>query len=286
LVYQANPHQQVALDFASDPWTRFMHNIHTPAPYGYLWTGVSLVPYLVSGGKFILAYFLMKTWMGLGLMLYLFAIWWLLKQSKFHDTSTRWWLLALHPLLLMETLLNGHNDVWMMAPAVLGLGFAWRYPGKLWSLILSLLALLFAWNIKLAGIVLLPIAALLWLKPWWSRLGSHLEQRLEWWEKWSMDFSAVLLIMPLFIARSQWFHPWYLIWALSLWPLVRNTWLRWFLFGLSVSSLWRYVPWLLGDLQYSPEILLQMRLISWSGGIIALLVLIGKKLYKAIPSKK
>src|SRR3989304_7698662 len=39
VIYHANPHLHTALEFAFDPWVRFMHNIHTPAPYGYGWTG-------------------------------------------------------------------------------------------------------------------------------------------------------------------------------------------------------------------------------------------------------
>lgn len=56
-VYHTNPHTHVALDFPHDEWIRFMHNTHTAAPYGYVWTLISLLPFLLGSGKFILTFF-------------------------------------------------------------------------------------------------------------------------------------------------------------------------------------------------------------------------------------
>ena len=46
--HSANPHISTAWDFVSDPWTRFVQNAHSPAPYGYGWTGLSVGPYLLG----------------------------------------------------------------------------------------------------------------------------------------------------------------------------------------------------------------------------------------------
>lgn len=272
--FHVNPHERVALDFAYDPWVRFMHNVHTPAPYGYGWTLISLLPFMFSFGKFLPAYFLMKMWMILGLVAYLATVWWLLGKEKLEKKQTRFALLAFHPLLLIETVLNGHNDVWMMWPALLAIGLLRHRKRKpqTWLLVIGLW--LFSISIKWASMVLLPILLGLWLEPWlkkishqpiWIWLINWLSQN---WAQWS----ALFLLVPLFTSRSQWFHPWYLIWSLAFLPFVNWRWLKASLIGLSLTSLWRYVPWMLNNLEYTPQVQWQMRCITWSGAVIGLVV--------------
>lgn len=272
-VYQVNPHVRVALDFTYDPWTRFMHNTHTPAPYGYGWTLISLVPVWLSGDRFLLAYLFMKLWMLLGLTWLLATVWWGLKQSRLPDKTVRLASLALLPLLLWETLMNGHNDVWMMAPA-LGAVLLARFGGQQkWYWVLLPLLWAFSVSIKLASVALLPIIVGLllirfgktWLKRW-----PRLSQLAQWCQIHWAEGAALAMFLPLLTARSQWFHPWYLIWAFTFWPFIQWRWLRAFFLGLAVTSMWRYLPWMLNNLEYSPEILSRMRLITWSGGVLGL----------------
>lgn len=274
IFYDANPHQQVAMDFTYDPWTRFMHNIHTAAPYGYAWTAWSLPAVALSGGIFTLAYVFMKWWMVVGLGLFFAAVWLLIKSQQLKPS--RFWLVLANPLLLMETAMNGHNDVWMIAPALVALWLV-KYKARYWwSLPLATLLWVFSWNIKLATIVLAPIILGLWM---WER---GLKQQI--WAKnnftlwlvnhWA-DWSAILMMIPLFTLRSQLFHPWYLIWTIAFLPLINWQWLRWVIIGLTITSLWRYIPWLINDLQYDAAVIWQMRFITWSGavwGIIGWLV--------------
>lgn len=273
-VYGVNPHVVTAMDFLSDPWTRFMHNIHTPAPYGYGWTGISLLPIVLSGGKFLIAYALMKILMLAGLVLLLLVIWRGLKYANMDHPGTRFAWLALHPLLLMETLLNGHNDVWMMWPAVLAVLMA-RFESKQkfqWLIVLALWIL--SVSIKLASVALLPLILGLFIwqygHRWWQSF-TWLSKLTDWFRHNWAEWAACLMFLPLLTARSQWFHPWYLIWPLSFLPFIKWRWLRWAMIGLSISSMVRYVPWMLSNLEYSEQILQQMRWITWSGGLLAIL---------------
>lgn len=281
-VYQANPHESVALDFATDPWLRFMHNVHTPAPYGYGWTLFSLFPYVLSFGKFVVAFFSMKLWMLVGYVWLIWAVWqWLAEEwVQPREVWKRWWWLAAHPLLLIETLMNGHNDVWMMAPAITGLWLVKREAHsskERWrNLALGWVFWAASVSTKFVTILLLP-----WMI-WWSapQLGCLL---WEWCARvrptqkllsfidhyWASSISLALLI-PLLTSRSQQFHPWYAIWFLSFIPFLRVSWLRYALIGLSFSSLWRYLPWLWNDLQYNPTVQWHMRLITWSGLVVGL----------------
>lgn len=278
-VYQGNPHQQVALDFPQDDWIRFMHNVHTPAPYGWLWTGLSLIPFSLSGGKFLLALLAMKLFMVVGLVWFLWALWRLIHSLYPSESGWRWGLVAFHPLLLIETILNGHNDVWMMAPVLTIISLVqqrkhFSFSGKLLILILWT----FSIGIKFATLLLAPLI-LYWI----------LGDSQKWWEKalaffpssWRLqqivptfwpELCSVLLLIPLLTPRSQQFHPWYFIWILPFLPVIRWQWWRAALLGLSLASLWRYSPWLTAQLQYSPAILSEMKFITWSGALLGIAV--------------
>lgn len=267
--YGADPHVKTALDFAFDPWVRFMHNIHTPAPYAYGWTAISLIPYLAGFGKFLLAFIAMRLWMLGGLFLSVLAV-----RSLSRKDPLGWWSVAFHPLILIETLLNGHNDVWMMWPVLWAFVVAqsWRQhrwgETRLWgkiALVAALLALSIA--IKYVTVLLIPVF-FLFLPP----LHPLLEKLREIFAPWWADLSAVALLVPLVTARSQQFHPWYLIWALVFFSLCRSRWLRLVLLGLSISSLLRYIPWLESNLEYTPIVLAAQRAITATGLAAGLLV--------------
>ncbi len=263
LQYGADPHVKTALDFASDPWVRFMHNIHTPAPYAYGWTLWSLVPYTLGLGKFLLAYLAMRGWMLLGLLLTGVALW-----KLTDDRRSTFWAFMLHPLVLLETLLNGHNDVWMMWPAVWAFVVAqgWRShrwsDWKLWAkigLVAALLAL--SISIKYVTVLIMPVFGL-----FLPTLPVQLLEKLRaFFAPWWADLCALALLIPLTTARSQQFHPWYLIWALCFWPLCRSRWMRLTLLGLSIASMLRYVPWLEAQLEYTPIVLASQRAITATG---------------------
>ncbi|GIK83939.1 MAG: hypothetical protein BroJett025_05610 [Patescibacteria group bacterium] len=82
-------------------------------------------------------------------------------------------------------------------------------------------------------------------------------------EKYIPTVLALILFIPLFTARSQQFLPWYLVWILVWVPFIKNSTVRNMILVFSFSSLLRYVPWLRNGFEYSDEILLQQKLITW-----------------------
>lgn len=277
--YQANPHVSVALDFPQDEWLRFMHNVHTPAPYGYGWTLVSLLPMALSWGKFLPAYVLMKLLVAAGLLLALFFVWKLLKMAKREHREFWWLVLAFNPLLLLETLLNGHNDVWMMWPALAAWYFAKRKK-NFKQLFFIVLLLVFSISIKFATVVLVPLIII-------EVVPLPKIKLLQWMRDHWAEFSALALLVPLFTDRSQQFHPWYLIWSLSFLPFIDWKWLRYSLLGLSVSSLFRYYPWIQAGFQYGEAIQLELRYITWSGLLVGVAYWLFETLQKKnVPATK
>lgn len=233
-VYQVNPHLSVALDFANDNWTRFMHNTHTPAPYFYGWTGISLIPYFMGGGKFI------TTWLSFRLFSWLSLGW--LSYNLTKNSRQNMWLLTLllNPLLLIEVISNSHNDLWMMVPALISMLMIAKNKNKM-NIFYSLLLLLFSASMKLATLALLPLWLALFLP--WKKLWPQLHSLVT--NNWPL-ISSILMFLPLLTTRSKQFLPWYLIWPLIWLPLINEKWRVWknVLIVLSVSSLFRYLPYL------------------------------------------
>ncbi len=131
--YGENPYLKKALDFPTDPWTRFMHWTHRTYPYGPIFLGLTLVPSFLSFGKFLPAYVLFKI---LFMIFYLLSVWSLNKVNKRLAVT-----FATHPLIIIEGLLNAHNDLIGIGIALIGFYYLTREkPNELLSRILFLLS--------------------------------------------------------------------------------------------------------------------------------------------------
>lgn len=266
LVYQADPHVKTALDFVGDPWLRFMHNTHTPAPYGYGWTALSLVPSAMGGGIFIITWLLFRLMAVVSLVATGCVLWrWLAQTGQKH----RQWLIVLlgcSPYILSEVVMNAHNDLWMLLPAVgsIFLLDTWRLRGGGWKVFLAVLLLGLSIAIKFATIVLVPLAVLV--------LFSSQLQRSRTLSKHGTTanialLASVLLCLPLLTERSQFFHSWYLTWPLVWLPLIKRDWWWAVLVGFAVSSTYRYVPWIAAG-GFAGTVLQQQQLVTWIGGAL------------------
>ncbi|MBU0578649.1 hypothetical protein KJ628_01565 [Patescibacteria group bacterium] len=254
VVYQANPHLQTALNFAGDNWTRFMHNTHTPAPYFYGWTSLSLLPYFLGGGKFLPTWLIFRlfSFLSFGLLSYLTIQFSQLKSLKWQL------ILLLNPLLLIEVVSNVHNDLWMMTPALAAMLLITRKKTNK-NILISFALLLFSASIKLATLALIPLWLALVL-PWkkaWPKFHKFITS------SWPLLVS-ILLFLPLLTPRSKQFLPWYLIWSLVWLPLINKKWQAWkiSLLVLTISSMLRYAPYLWAG-NYDGSAVSQQQLITW-----------------------
>lgn len=230
--FGANPHIKTALDFPNEPMLRFMNNIHTPAPYGYGWTALSVLPYLAGLGKFFSTFIVFKFFALLSLILTLLVSEKFFKKTDYFKLA----LLFLNPLLLIEVLSSAHNDLWMLAPALLAIYLATDFQNKKLLKIISIVILMaISISIKYATIVLLPFIIYFIFK-------NQLEKLIK--SSYIFDLAAITMFLPLLTERSKYFLPWYLIWSLIFLPLVKNRLLRNILIVFSLSSLLRYVPWI------------------------------------------
>ncbi len=226
--FGANPHIKTALDFPDEPMLRFMNNVHTPAPYGYGWTALSLAPYLIGFGKFFLTFLSFKFFALASLLITLLISEKFFKKEKYYQLA----LFFLNPLVLIEILSSAHNDLWMLFPALLAIYLANNFSkNKLLKIVLIVSLMAISISIKFATLILLPFIFYAMLK---EKIG-------QW--KYTYDLMSLALFVPLFTERSKQFLPWYLIWSLIFIPHTKNKFWRNLLIAFSLSSLLRYLPW-------------------------------------------
>jgi hypothetical protein len=151
--FGANPHLQTAMDFPDEPMLRFMNNIHTPAPYGYGWTGLSILPYLLGMNKFFSTFLAFKLFAFISLVLTLLIMEKLANKTDYKKLA----MLYLNPLLLIEVLSSAHNDLWMLAPALLAIYLVTNLEKqKLLKTFFIIILMTLSISIKYATIALLP----------------------------------------------------------------------------------------------------------------------------------
>lgn len=278
--YQVNPHIQTALDFARDDWTRFMHNVHTPAPYGYGWTIFSVLPYLLGFNKFFLSWMIFRLLSLSSIGLLFLCLRWLALKLKLSVRLYQLAFLFLNPLFLIEIISNSHNDLWMLLPAMLSLGLvsttrSTRLSPKTTLISITLMAL--SISIKLATVILIPVWLVLFAKNNLllnkinqTKLPSLLKTSLVWLSGglskllnlWWPLAASLLMFLPLMTARSKQFLPWYLVWALVWLPLIRWKPWKYLLLIFSISSLFRYLPWMLAG-NFDGDVITHQKLITW-----------------------
>ena len=182
--YHKSPYIFTALDFPLDAWTRFMHWTHRTYPYGPVFLVVSLVPSFLAGNKFILNFFGFKLTF---FLLYFLAVYFLNKLNR------KWAVyFATHPLIIIEGLINSHNDLMGLTLSVIG-GY---YILKNQS-VKGRILLLLSGGIKY---ITMPFIFLTKDKKWINLL---------------VFISAILALLYLKVTSE--FHPWY---ALSLFVFI------------------------------------------------------------------
>lgn len=194
LVYQQNPYAVTPLQFAGiDPWTNFMRWTHLTSAYTPLWIGLSLIPYVVGLGYFISVLFATKIMVAGFYLLAVYALQKIVHINGSKNPAYAVVFFALNPLILIESLVSGHNDIVLVAFAMLSV---WMYTGK--NIYASWMYLGLSIAAKLMTIFLVPVYLLRKNKEWMlmamgAGLAAVLVQRefLPWYGVWVLPFVAL-----------------------------------------------------------------------------------------------
>lgn len=236
--YGQNPYVHKALDYPSDPWINFMRWTHRTYPYGPLWIAMTVPLTFVTGGTFLPALFLFKALMMISYIISVWAIYHIQKNVFPEHALLSMVAFALNPLVIVESLVSSHNDIVMMALALMGLyglvvNSYVRYGAML---ILSVL-------IKFATGALLPV--FLWV--WWVRNRINRTNKTN---KTYMEavFLVCLCCMGLAViaatVRTQ-FQPWYLLYVIPFASLLfHKYYVSIPMVVVSIAGLLQYVPFL------------------------------------------
>lgn len=115
--YHQNPYLHKASDFPSAHELRFMHWTHRTYPYGPSFLPLTLVPSFLGLGKFSVTFLTFKIF---------FAAFYLLGIRALNKMNPQWAMFfATQPLVLIEGLMNNHNDLIAVSLGLIGIQLLW-----------------------------------------------------------------------------------------------------------------------------------------------------------------
>ncbi len=242
--YHQNPYVKKALDFPHDQWTRFMHWTHRTYPYGPVFLLITLIPSFLSLGKFLLTYLLFKI---LFVSFYCLAVWALQKKDKKAAM-----MFATHPLIIVEGLMNSHNDLIGISLALVGL-----YYISVNKNIIGKMLILLSIGIKY---VTLPYIVANQSKKLRLIMGV-----------------AVITLMTYWVLTME-VQPWYFMLLFGLLPLYKDYFTKlWILFAGLLFAYYPYVRFGGWDKQYEVNMKHQIILVFFGINVVYLLVLFSRK---------
>ncbi|MEK7073760.1 MAG: hypothetical protein AAB960_00335 [Patescibacteria group bacterium] len=221
--YRENPYVMMPIEIPNEPMLSFTRAANKVALYGPAWIVLTSFPYIVGAGNMLATIVSFKTFTAL---FYTAVTYLIYRKTKRWDQVM---FFALNPLILIEVLVSGHNDIVMMALGLAGL-LLWNRQGmqyKAAGTILFISSVL----IKGATIALVP---LLFFSGWK-------------WEKKMLVAGALMFGVFLLSPLREEMYPWYAVWWLSciaFVPIRKHSFIHWFSFWLSFGLILRYVPWI------------------------------------------
>lgn len=198
-LYRENPYVVMPIEIPNDPNLAFTRAANKVALYGPAWIILSALPHYLGGGNVwqtIIALKFMNALVYLGFAYFIYRVTRSVPNVLFF---------ALNPLVLIEVIMNGHNDLYMIALALIGL----RYK--------NYLALLVSWFIKGATVVLTPLMVL----------------QLTWEKALVAAYWLLALVFFVVAPIREELYPWYAVWLISIAALLPLKSHR-FIFGFTV----------------------------------------------------
>jgi hypothetical protein len=195
LIYHRNPYTVIPLQFSGvESWLSFMHWTHLPSAYTPLWISLTLIPYILGFGYFLLLLWSLKIVVAAAYVGTTIGIYKILEKVDKTRAILGVAIFALNPLVIIECLVSGHNDIVMMAIAIWSVVF--YLNGKRW---ISWLMLSVSIAMKLMTIFLIPA----FVKGWNRKIAlgcilagflAVLSQRevLGWYWVWVVPFVALI----------------------------------------------------------------------------------------------
>ncbi len=222
-LYRENPYVVMPIEIPNEPMLAYTRAANKVALYGPAWIILSSIPYLVGQGNMLASVLAFK-----GFAVFFYAVVSLLIYRKTRRVDQVLFF-ALNPLVLIEVLVSGHNDIVMMALAVAGM-LLWGRPDVRYKIAG---AVLFTSSVFIKGATI-ALVPLFFLPSW------------KWERKMTLGTILMLCVFAVSPLREE-MYPWYSVWWLSCLafvPMRKKSLLHGIAFWLSFGLTLRYVPWI------------------------------------------
>lgn len=222
--YRENPYIVMPIEISNDPNLAFTRAANKVALYGPTWISLTSVPHTLGMGnvwRTIIAFKLLTA----GFYLVMCVLIWYGTKSMRNVI-----FFALNPLIMIEVLVSGHNDIVMMVLAIGGI-LLWQKK-RIWQKTAGILLLGSSFFVKGATVVFLP---LLFFR--------KLTQERLMFIATCLLFAVFIIVAPL---REE-LYPWYAVWFLStisFLPYKTYGWLWGGMAALSLGLELRHVPYM------------------------------------------
>jgi hypothetical protein len=221
--YKENPYIVMPIEIPNEPMLAFTRASNKLALYGPTWIILTSFPHLLGMGNMLATVLSFKLFVAAFYGAFVYLIY---RKTKRWDQTL---FFALNPLVLIEILVSGHNDIVMMTLAIAGL-LLWRRAKALHK---AAGLILFTSSILVKGATLVLVPLLLTTSWNWERVA----------RAGCLLMFGVFLLTPLREELYPWYAVWWLAFAAFL-PIKKKSFIHSFSFWLSLGLMLRYVPWI------------------------------------------
>jgi len=264
--YSENPYVIMPIEFTGDPLLFFTHGANKIALYAPLWIFLTGASYVLGFGSFIITLLNFKLLISAFYLATVFLIW------KISKNIVSVFLFSFNPLIIIETLISGHNDIVMVFLALFSF-FLLIKKKIFFAVLLFILSIL----IKYSTILLIPV----FLYILWKIIK---KKDINW--KSIFYFSSLLMYVGFFLSpiREE-IYPWYALWFLSFAFLVADKKLLLYTsLAFSFGLLFRYVPFMLFGTHAGLTPIIKSS-VTFIPVLLVLFYFIVKKLWERISSR-
>lgn len=201
--HHENPYIVMPIEIPNEPNLAFTRAANKVALYGPVWLAITAIPHYLGGGNIWATLFAFKL---MNALVYLGFAYFIYKTTK---QMTNVVFFALNPLVLIEVIMNGHNDIYMMVLALAG----------------GSVGLIASWFIKGATLPLILV-----------------RKKSLVWSYWILA-AVFFVIAPI---REE-LYPWYAVWLVttaSLLSFEKHRFIVWFTIVLTFALELRNLPYL------------------------------------------
>jgi hypothetical protein len=205
--YRENPYEVMPVEIPNEPNLAFTRAANKVALYGPVWLAIAAIPYYLGGGNVWATIFVYKL---MNAFIYLAFVYFIYRVTK---KMTNVIFFAINPLVFIEVIMNGHNDIYMM---FLALGGLYLITKSRW--VSGLLMLISSWFVKGATLALAPL--LIFRTISFERM---------------LVYAYVILATVFFVVAPirEELYPWYAVWLVTIASLLSLRSNR-FIFGFTI----------------------------------------------------